>query len=90
MKCDDEIYEADHVMKKLLQNRPPRTEIYLVSDHGHMHGEQGIWGYAFNLCEGTLRVPLIYSDCDSKKGERIDELISLINFKNIVHKVQVQ
>lgn len=86
MKCDDQIYEADHAMGKLLRNRPPRTEIYLVSDHGHMHGEQGIWGYAFNLCEGTLRVPLVYSDCDTNKGERIDKLISLINFKNIVLK----
>lgn len=86
MKCDDVIYEADHLIEKVLQNRPPGTEIYLVSDHGHMHGEQGIWGYAFNLCEGTLRVPLIYSDCDSNKGERIDELISLINLKNIVLK----
>jgi len=86
MKCDDQIYEADHVMANVLQNRPPRTDLYFVSDHGHMHGEQGIWGYAFNLCEGTLRVPLIHSDCDSNKGERIDELTSLINFKNIVLK----
>lgn len=86
MKCDNLIYEADQVMKKALQNRPPNSDIYFVSDHGHMHGEQGIWGYAFNLCEGSLRVPLIHSDCDSNKSEEIDELISLINFKNIVLK----
>jgi len=83
-KYDDEIYEVDHVIDLLLEEYPENTRLFLSSDHGHMHGEQGIWGYAFNLCEGTLKVPLVVYDPVNCEGRVIDDLISLVNFKNIV------
>lgn len=83
-KWDDEIFEIDHVVKLLLEEYPDNTRLILSSDHGRMHGEQGIWGYAFNLCEGTLKVPLIDYIPGEANGRREDELISLINYKDII------
>ena len=83
-KWDDEIYEIDHVVNLLFNAYPNNTRLILSSDHGRMHGEQGIWGYAFNLCEGTLKVPLIDYTPENESGQSVDKLISLINYKNIV------
>ncbi len=83
-KLDDEIYEMDYLINLLLKNYPANTKSFLFSDHGRMHGEQGIWGYAFNLCEGTLKVPFVVYDPENPQGKLINDLISLINFGNVV------
>lgn len=83
-KEDDEIYETDHVIKQLMDNFPDNTKVVISSDHGHMHGEHGIMGYAFNLYEGTLKVPLIIYDPANPKVHVVEDLISLMNYKNIL------
>ncbi|MCK5606491.1 sulfatase-like hydrolase/transferase [Candidatus Pacearchaeota archaeon] len=81
---DDEIYETDHVIGQLLDNYPSNTKVVISSDHGHMHGEQGTMGYAFNLLEGTLKVPLVIHDPENPTRHVVDELTSLVNYKNII------
>lgn len=81
---DDELFEIDDVIKQLMEHYPDNTRLILSSDHGCMYGEQGIWGYAFNLHEGTLKVPLVDYNPNEKNGKTVDELISLINYKNII------
>jgi len=83
-KSDDDIYEIDYIIDLLFKEYPENTKLFLLSDHGRMHGEHGIWGYAFNLCEGTLKVPLIIYDPINPKEHLVDNLISLLNFRNIV------
>jgi len=83
-KDDDALYEIDHVIGLLLDMYPENTKLFVSSDHGHMYGEQGILGYAFNLCEGTLKVPVIVYDPRDCEGRVINDLISLQNFSNIV------
>lgn len=87
---DDEIFEIDFVIKLLLDKYPNNTRLILSADHGRMHGEQGIWGYAFNLCEGTLKVPVIDYDPDKPSGKTVNELISLSNFRYIVLKKKLR
>jgi arylsulfatase A-like enzyme len=82
---DDEIFENDYSLKLLQEQLPENTRLIVTSDHGRMYGEQGIWGYAFNLCEGSLKVFITdYDPSSDYGGEVIDDLISLHNFKNIV------
>jgi arylsulfatase A-like enzyme len=83
---DDEIHEADSAIKNLMSNYPDNTKLIISSDHGHMHGEHGTMGYAFNLYEGTLKVPLIIYDPSSPNCNVIEELTSLVNYKNILLK----
>lgn len=85
-KSDDEIHEIDYVIKQLIGNYPDNTKLVLSSDHGHMHGEHATLGYAFNLYEGSLKVPLIIYDPVNPNGHVIEDLISLINYKDIVLK----
>ena len=82
---DDEIIENDHTIKLLMDDYPDNTRLIVTSDHGRMYGEQGMYGYAFNLCEGSVKVPII--DYDPSNEDQISEdnsTISLKNFKNIV------
>jgi len=81
---DDEIYDSDHSINLIFNQLPQNTRFIITSDHGRMYGEQGIWGYAFNLCEGSMKVFLVDYDPTSNTIKENNKLTSLINFKNIV------
>lgn len=83
-KWDDELIEDDYVIGLLMAQFPENTRMLLSADHGRMYGEQGMWGYAFNLCEGTLRVPIIDYNLHDNGGTVNSELVGLVNYRNIV------
>ncbi|NBR39400.1 MAG: choline-sulfatase [Alphaproteobacteria bacterium] len=48
-------------------NLMDNTYIFVISDHGDMLGERGMW-YKFNPYEGSVRVPMISMGPEFKKG----------------------
>ncbi len=54
------------------------TVIIVISDHGEMLGERGLW-YKMHFFEGASRVPLIISAPDHFKPKRIKANVSLVD-----------
>ena len=52
------------------------TYIFIISDHGEMIGERGMW-YKFNPFEGSVRVPMIAAGPEFKSGRVETALTSL-------------
>ena len=54
------------------------TYVIFTSDHGDMLGERGMW-YKFNPFEWSVRVPLIVTGPEVKKGATISTGVSLLD-----------
>ena len=54
------------------------TFVFLVSDHGEMLGERGMW-FKFNPYESSLRVPMIMQGPGVKAGHKEEALASLVD-----------
>jgi len=54
------------------------TYVFLISDHGEMLGERGMW-FKFNPYEASLRVPIIMQGPGVKAGHREKALASLVD-----------
>lgn len=74
---DDKVGEILHELKrmKLLDN----TIIILVSDHGEMLGEHGMW-FKRTFYDPAAKVPLIFSwPGHFPSGKRIEQVVSLVD-----------
>lgn len=54
------------------------TIVILLSDHGEMLGERGMW-YKQTFFEGSARVPLVFSAPGRMKARRIPQVSSLVD-----------
>ena len=54
------------------------TNIFVISDHGDMIGERGMW-YKFNPFEASVRVPMIAKGPDIRKGHCETALTTLMD-----------
>jgi choline-sulfatase len=54
------------------------TVIVFTADHGDMLGERGMW-YKFNPFEQSIKVPLMISTPDGKKGNRMSQNCGLVD-----------
>ncbi len=54
------------------------TYIFIISDHGEMLGERGMW-FKFNPYEASVRVPMIVQGPGIKSGHREEALASLVD-----------
>ena len=68
-KTDNGIYEADFVVKNIFQklqneNLLDKSTIYIVSDHGNLLGEDGIYGHSGGLHQKLLEIPMLIYDTD--------------------------
>ena len=54
------------------------TYVFVISDHGEMIGERGMW-YKFNPYEGSVRVPIIAMGPGLKQGHCETALTTLVD-----------
>jgi choline-sulfatase len=73
---DDQFGRLRRALRSTGQDRD--TVIVIVSDHGEMLGERGLW-YKMTFFEGSARVPLIVHAPDRVAPHRVRESVSLVD-----------
>jgi choline-sulfatase len=82
---DDKVGDILHELKRM--NLLDNTIVILVSDHGEMLGEHGMW-FKRTFYDPAAKVPLIFSwPGHFPAGKRVEEVVSLVDFGNTLMKL---
>jgi len=76
---DGAIAAADRYLGQLLEIVGDDTVWIVLSDHGELLGEHGLWGHNLGLYEPLVSVPLVMAGPGMPRGTVIDDPVSLVD-----------